>query len=290
MEHPGRPLNIHTDTCLCGSGRLLRDCCLTARCGTTPAGPATGYSHSACFAGNLNDCSRAISREHYISRSVLGLFGDEGVTASGLPWIGDGEDKTVSVASLTGKILCTRHNRALSPLDAVAAKFFQFFTEPWSTREVEVYLTCGYELERWLLKMLCGLVASGNATLQGQRLLNWAPSAEWLAILFGDANVQSPAGLHSIVGRYHAARASLNVHPVFKSSTGEPIALAFAVSGIGFLFAMEALPPMQEPNRSGADTRYRPMALQVRKASQIREAHLGWPEGTLVSFEITGGP
>jgi len=39
MKHPGRTVNIHRDLCLCGSGRLMRDCCLFVRCATTPPGP-----------------------------------------------------------------------------------------------------------------------------------------------------------------------------------------------------------------------------------------------------------
>jgi hypothetical protein len=286
MKHPGRPLNVHTDACLCGSGRLLRDCCLTARCDTVPAGTSTGHSHPACFARSLNDCSRTISKEHYISKSVLGLFGSADATVSGMPWLPDGDEKKVSIESLTAKILCIRHNNALSPLDAVAAEFFRFFTEAWSDPGTEVYLTCGFELERWLLKMLCGLVVSGNATLAGQRLPIWMPPTEWLQILFGTENVESPAGLHSIIGRYRAPNASLNVNPVFKSSTGQPIALAFAVSGIAFLFAMEALPDLAKPARWGADTRYRPMVLQLTNGDKTREAHFGWPDGPLVSLSL----
>jgi hypothetical protein len=285
MKHPGRPLNVDTDVCLCGSGRLLRDCCLTVRYDTIPVGPTTGESHPACFARSLNDCSRTISREHYISKGVLGLFGNSDPTVSGFPWLPDGNQKKVPIASLTGKVLCTRHNHALSPLDAVAVRFF---TEPWLEPGTEVYLTCGYELERWLLKMLCSLVASGNAPLAGQRLPSWTPPSEWLHILFGKENVESPAGLHSILGRYDALHASLNVHPVFKTSTGQPIALALTVSGIGFLFAMEVLPAPAQPRRWGADTRYRPMALQLNNGDKTREAHFGWPDGPLVSLNLGG--
>jgi hypothetical protein len=138
MKHPGRTVNIHTDRCLCGSGRLMRDCCLFVRCDTTPSMPATGYAHPSCFARDIRDCSRAISREHYISRSVLDLFGGGGIAVSGMPWIPDGEQRRVSAASLTGRMLCERHNQALSSLDAVAARFLQFFTAEWPADAVEV--------------------------------------------------------------------------------------------------------------------------------------------------------
>lgn len=288
MKHPNKTVNIHKDRCLCGSGRLMRDCCLFVRCNTTPPGLVTGYAHPSCFARDLKDCSRRISREHYISQSIMGLFQGREAIVSGMPWIPTGEQKKVSFASLTGKMLCERHNHALSSLDAVAARFFRFFTDEWSGDIIEVFLTRGYDLERWLLKMLCGLVVSGNATLDGRKLQTWTPQPEWLEILFGSADVKEPAGLHSIVGNYQAASASLHVTPVFKSATGHPIALEFAVEGIGFLFSMEELPPMRKPTTTGADTRYRPMALQLQKADRFREAHFGWPEGELVTFNISG--
>ena len=286
MRHPGRPMNIHVDRCLCGSGRLMRDCCLCVRRDTTPPGSQTGYSHPSCFGRELQDCSPTISREHYISQGILDLFHGKGIIISGMPWIPDGQHKRVSRASLTGKMLCERHNHALSPLDATAAEFFQFFTTEWTREAVEVFLTRGYDLERWLLKMLCGLVGSGNATLDGNRLPGWRPPADWLKILFGSADVEAPAGLHSIVGKYHVVPASLHVTPVFRSDTALPIAIAFAVEGIGFLFAMEELPPMNRPSATVAETRYRPMALQLRKDTRIREAHLGWPEGEIVTFNV----
>jgi hypothetical protein len=286
MKDPGRPLNVHTDHCPCGSGRLMINCCLFVRRETRPPEPATGYAHQKCFARDLADCSETISREHFISRSILELFGKNGITVSGMPWIPDGEQRRVSPASLTGKMLCERHNHVLSPLDSVAAEFFRFFTDEWSGDPVEVFLTRGYDLERWLLKMLCGLVASGNATLDGRRLPAWTPPQEWLDILFGEADVSTPAGLHSIVGHFRAADGSLHVVPVFNSATGYPTAIVFAVEGIGFLFTTEKLPGLRKPTTMGADTRYRPLALQIRRAGRIREAHFGWPDGELVSCNV----
>jgi hypothetical protein len=271
----------------------MRDCCLFVRSNTTPPGPPTGYAHPACFARDLGDCSSKISREHYISESVLGLFGGEGITVSGLPgqpglpWLAHAEEKEVSLASLTAKMLCERHNQALSALDATAANFFRFLTAKWSEDAIEVYLVRGYDLERWFLKMLCGLVASGMVTVNGHRLSKWTPPAEWLEILFGSADVEAPAGLHSIVAeRYHFATESFMVHLVFSTDTAQPAALVFAAEGIAFLFAMVALPPKRQPSEFGSDTRYRPGALQLNESCQIREAHFGWPDGRLVRVKI----
>jgi len=266
----------------------MRDCCLFIRCGTTPPKPVTGCAHPKCFARDLKDCGDSISREHYISRSLLGVFGGREIAVSGMPWIPDGQQRVVSSASLTSKMLCERHNHALSPLDTVASEFFRFFVATWSEEELDLFLCRGYDLERWLLKMLCGLVVSGNATFSGKALPTWTPPLEWLEILFGSTDVESPAGLHYVVApNYRAESAVLHVTPVFKSTTAHPIAMAFSVEGIVFLFAMEELPPLAMPSATGADTRYRPKALQLDRTGQIREAHFGWPDGQLVKLHVS---
>jgi hypothetical protein len=287
MKHPGRKVNVNADLCLCGSGKLMRDCCLFVRCDTRTPSPITGYSHPSCFASALKDCSPTISREHYVSKSILKLFGEGGLMISGMPWLPEGVQKKVSSASLTGKMLCERHNNALSPLDELTAKFFRFFTSGWNGDTVEVYLIRGFDLERWLLKMLCGLVVSGNATFNGKQLLNWKPPFQWLEILFGNADVVAPAGLHAIVGRYTARQASFTATPVFKTATANPIAIVFGVEGLAFLLSLEELPPMNAPSKTGADIRYRPMALQVNKSNKTLEAHFGWPNGGLVIINIS---
>ncbi|MFO1041813.1 MAG: hypothetical protein U0941_08510 [Planctomycetaceae bacterium] len=258
------------------------------RYNTRPPSPATGYSHPSCFACGLNDCSRTISREHYVSQSILTLFGNNNITAAGLPWIPDGQMKSVSVASLTSKILCTRHNESLSPLDDVASAFFRFFTVQQHWVEAERLTFRGNDLERWLLKTLCGLAMSGNATLNGMPIKSWRPPLQWLEILFGGRDVESPAGLHFITGKHQAAEGTLHVQPVFKSVTGHPIALAFVVSGIGFLFAMEALPPMRQPSITGGGTSYRPKALRIQRGESTREGQFGWPDGQVISLNVSG--
>ena len=280
-------MNIHTDLCLCGRGQLMRDCCLFVRCDATPPGPATGYAHPLCFARSLNDCCQKISREHYISESVFKLFRGNMVAVSGAHWVPHSEEKLVSVASLTGKMLCTRHNSALSSLDTFAAKFFRFFTAEWSEDEVEVNLIRGYDLERWILKMLCGLVASGIARYNGEPLSGWVPPEEWLEILFGSTDVESPSGLHITAGNYLATRATLHVKPAFKTNSAEPIALVFALEGIIIMLSMERLPPLSAPSKTGAKTYFRPKALQLRRDDQIREAHFGWPDGDVVPLGVS---
>ena len=94
-------------------------------------------------------------------------------SVSGFAWQ-NGETKEMDFASLTSKILCDRHNSALSPLDAEAGKLFVALAEidatladaapPAPPRD---YLISGADLERWLLKVLLGIChAKGIATLK----------------------------------------------------------------------------------------------------------------------------
>jgi hypothetical protein len=90
-----------------------------------PPGKVTGYSHAGCYLRNTRDCSEQISREHYISRSVLTQLG-EVLRISGAPWLDPDQTLDTTVENLTAKILCKRHNEALSPLDGEAGLFFRF--------------------------------------------------------------------------------------------------------------------------------------------------------------------
>lgn len=264
----------------------MRDCCLFVRGGTKPPSPKTGFSHPDCYARELQDCDKQLTGEHYFSKSVLLSMKGDNIRVSGLPWTDVGEERRVSVNSLTGRILCKRHNSALSPLDDIASKFFGFYTAEWTDDWGQDFcLVRGYDLERWQLKTLCGLVASGNATLNGKRLQNWTPPREWLDILFGDADIEAPAGLHFVFAPQYSARNNvIDLKPAFKTDTGEPIALAVSMVGLIAMLAMEELPPARAPSKTGAKTAYRLKALRLCREEQFREAHFGWPEGKFISL------
>lgn len=78
--------------------------------------------------------------------------------------------------SLTSKLLCDRHNSALSPLDDEAGNFFRTLqeikndlTENSISRRKELYLFSGEMIELWMLKVACGLGLS-FASRNGIRL------------------------------------------------------------------------------------------------------------------------
>lgn len=113
-----------------------------------------------------------------MSRSVLEAIGPR-VAINGVPWLSAGETREVGINSLTAKILCRRHNSALSPLDAVAGEFCRRLRTIYAdcerksiSRRREVTLISGEALELWMLKAACGFFFSKNAAKDGARLID----------------------------------------------------------------------------------------------------------------------
>jgi len=175
------------DPCPCGSGRHLVGCCMTPGQGLyvqvpslLPKPPKTGFSHQGCYLRQTGDCSDHISREHPVSNTILEAMGVE-IEFTGLPGRPRGDVATLSPKSLVSKILCKRHNGALSPLDSAAGRTFRILQE--ITRDIAPYnqstdtgekwhLVSGEALELWCLKTLFGLYHGRIATYNGTRLVD----------------------------------------------------------------------------------------------------------------------
>jgi hypothetical protein len=171
--------------CPCRSGKLLQECCLLPN-GILrkqlptflPPPPRTGHARSGCYLASTSDCSMKISAEHYISRSVLEAIGTDVAAIAGAPWLRDGEQKAIGINNLTAKILCSRHNSALSGLDDAAGIFFKKlqaihadFQRKSLSRKRSFVILSGEALELWMLKLACGLFYSKNAAEDGARLV-----------------------------------------------------------------------------------------------------------------------
>jgi hypothetical protein len=111
-----------------------------------------------------------MSREHFMSKSVLDLLGAKTVDVK-FPWNDVRRRTTVSVENLTSGILCVRHNTALSPLDAVAIQAFRNLVDAavyvirksLATKRTH-YAASGEGLELWSLKLLFGAYHAMMAT------------------------------------------------------------------------------------------------------------------------------
>jgi hypothetical protein len=124
------------------------------------------------------DCSPDLSAEHYMSRSVLEALGNT-VAIGGVPWLPLGERREIGINKLTAKILCRRHNAALSALDSAGGEFARRVRSIHSdlnrkslSRKHSLVLMSGEALELWMLKAACGLFYSKNAARDGTRLID----------------------------------------------------------------------------------------------------------------------
>lgn len=144
-----------------------------------PPAPVTGETQAGCYMAGSRDCGGGISREHYITRSLID--GPE-VTVRGFPWQRE-EVARYSPDNLVARILCRRHNSALSPLDAHAKRFFlaleaalQHAQRRSLSKRSRHFMASGDGLELWAMKTLAGLYATGiKFTSEVHRFRDYTP-------------------------------------------------------------------------------------------------------------------
>jgi hypothetical protein len=123
------------------------------------------------------DCSKEISAEHYVSKSILEVLGRD-LFIEGFPQL-QGKKIQIGINSVTANILCKRHNSSLSDLDAEAGRFFRSLLglqsdsarKSLSSRHT-VNLFSGEALELWMLKVASGLFYSKIGAHGGTKLLD----------------------------------------------------------------------------------------------------------------------
>jgi len=157
-----------------------------------------------CWAAALGDCSKKMSREHTVSRS---LFVSDEIMVQGFPWCST-EPKKIGLSSLVAKILCEKHNNGLSELDTAALDSFNVFRDcirlnnvrgklkrppMWNVKRLTID---GPRLERWFLKTLINLSFGGEWTI-GRGTHPVGTVAHGLVeVAFGIRQFQDGAGLY----------------------------------------------------------------------------------------------
>jgi hypothetical protein len=161
---------------------------------------AADHRHADCYARAAGYCSTKLSAEHFLSSVMLEtlMVDYRGLFIRGVPWADGG--RWVRPETLTAKVLCDAHNNAMSPLDGFGGLFFNEYRRIHADllRDSAVSTVIrfnGFNLERLMLKMLCGLLASGNAAIRGQVLPRDVPE-QWLSVLLGHADFAGTAGLY----------------------------------------------------------------------------------------------
>lgn len=289
----GLTLNVNTDLCPCDeSGKLIKDCrCLQSngrllpqQKNTEPPPPQTNYAHPGCYMATTRDCSKKISREHYISLNVLELIQSIGGSkVSGFPWIPEGETRDVSASALAANILCERHNAALSGLDSVAGRLFlgfkhieEGFFSRTTTRTPACWLFNGYDIERWMLKILCGATFSGNASTNSGTTIDWAPPADVVDLLLGRLHLPNRCGLYLLntVGDSVPAHIGFAFAPILDEAVGV-YGARLEICGFSFVYTMHR-PPDDLKGTLIEDASYRPSELFFDDGSIQQCVRLGW--------------
>ena len=163
------------------------------------------------------NCSTKLSREHYISKSILSQF--ERLNASGFHWQTPHENMEYGADALTSKVLCTRHNSSLSPLDTAAGHAFRQFTDAMIyvtkkslARSPAFFLVSGDALELWGIKTLLGFF---TAKIARAKKAKKAALAEGFELDYDTAcRALSGFGLNSPLGMYMAHEVTKAEHSI----------------------------------------------------------------------------
>ncbi len=128
---------------------------------------------------------------------------------------------SVGISGLSATVLCARHNSALGGLDTWARSFIEAL-DLWSVHIPSEApgdfhrLFSGYDLERWLLKVLCAHLAGGRWR-SSVTTSKWQPPRLWLDILFSGVPFPPRCGLYQLrtPTRYWRVQGAIYIQPVF---------------------------------------------------------------------------
>ena len=190
------------------------------------------------------------------------LIGDP-ITVGGFPWLA-GAVRAVATRGLTAKILCDRHNSALSGMDQVGIRLFEAIdpTRPegvatTGTAGRQVSLFRGEMIELWMLKILCGLIVSENAVDRHGTKIGVPLPPVLLRILFGYEPMPPGWGMYlrSAVGITFTGEAPIRL--LFIYDAGVLNGFILILHNLGFVLAAND-PPSDRKGTLLETCTYRP--------------------------------
>lgn len=243
--------------------------------------PPTGFSNPRCYLNHLGDCDHNLSDEHYISAAALNVVGAV-LRLTGLPWLKDGESKSIPVDRIISRVLCTRHNNAFSPLDAQGSRFVRWlreFCDSSASPALNMVLFNGLDIERWCLKTFLGLISSNNLQLNlGQviRKINNMPRC--IDLLLGRVPEKLGRGLWIRTEADHMVNSdlSLAVFPISKLGTNQLFGLRFNILGFDFLYSTAPI--------NVEDSVFRPSQIKFRSPNRLCTIKISWPPNIVHSI------
>ncbi len=239
--------------------------------------------HEKCYAKRLGGCSTKISGEHPFSDGILKAMGGS-FDVTGLPFIPTNGSKRLTTKALQANILCTHHNSALSPLDGEALAFFlglQAISRNLTrdlqdaSTDLKTFDVDGSMLERWLTKILCGMLVAWSRTA-------FVLPETWLHHLFKKAPLAEGSGFHlaANTGSFAPSQEPLTIS-VMTRADGEsaiPFGLRLNMNGFQILLSLNGAISSDAPPVNLA---YRPASLMVYGAAGQKWNRIvfKWPTG-----------
>jgi hypothetical protein len=226
----------------------------------------------------LGSCAGGISSEHLISKSIILLLsGDGDFSVSGLPWIPDGETRIIGAGSLTANCLCRKHNSSLSDLDTAAYRFFWALNSCLEQEAQDLhFIVSGHDIERWLLKTLKAMAASGNLARGRERLSGaFASDVQVLDMLDDPSHWPERTGLYCVMASGHIAQNHnrFQLAPL-TNPEGELSGLHANILGLDFILMLE--PPI---GSALANAEFRPSQIMVTYPRATNWVAMSWDDG-----------
>jgi hypothetical protein len=156
-----------------------------------------------------------MTREHFISKNILDKVTTNTLRFEHAGHFFDGQETVeIGIDSFSAKVLCDKHNSALSDLDAAAGAAFSTievlaedcieFARLEQGRLSRFHLSSGVDIERWLIKVYCGLVTAKKIrALSGRVVERDSIQPDLLNALVRTDSLRSPLGLymHAFAGQ-----------------------------------------------------------------------------------------
>lgn len=204
-------------------------------------------------------------------------MGDGEFSISGVPWLEAGETKIIPPPE--AKCLCTKHNSALSPLDASANYFFasleSYLEQDAGSRHA---IISGHDLERWILKTAKAAAVSRNLARGQERLSGvFSRDAAILDMLDDPRHWPEGAGFYCTMNTGDVTENTPRFQ--FQPLTNEQDDIeAMMINIMGFRFAL--LLEAQDPTRYPflVDARYRPSRLVISYPTSTNWLTLSWED------------
>lgn len=266
--------------CPCNSSKKAKFCCLKGKMWNKPPtillAESLQHSHLKCFARKLHNCSSKISGEHFISHVLLNnLSTSDFVNIKGLHWQNEGVT-VLKKNALISNILCTHHNTLLSPFDSEIGNLHkvinQYHTELQTPDPKDSFrIFCGEDLERWMLKTICGFVASKQVYWGKDRIDCVIPDI-WIDILFKNVSFPPQWGMYLDSDNRETLKYSQQIELKFFLTGNSIRAGMFIINGLQFYLLVS------DPHWTKGDLIHRPRGIEVSKDQIKKKIEISWQD------------